>query len=94
MTPIKLEKYGPVLTGREFGKDVCKILMQEIVLLKKPYSLDCAEILSIGSSFGDEVIPKIAALQGNKIQILNANKPVQNCIAKVARDAKIDVVFD
>ena len=88
MTTIKLNQYGTVLTGREFGADVMKSLAKEVV---HPVCLDFEGVEAIGSSFGDEVVPPLAAKQDNKIQIKNANETVRSILADIATDASIEI---
>lgn len=86
MTVIKLIQYGAVLTGREFGADVMKGLATQVTY---PVCLDFEGVESIGSSFGDEVIPALASHQDNKISIKNANETVRSILRDVASDAGI-----
>jgi STAS-like domain of unknown function (DUF4325) len=57
MNIIKLNQYGSVLTGGEFGADVMKALSTRVV---HPVCLDFDGVEAIGSSFGDEVILVLA----------------------------------
>jgi len=91
MNTIKLSKYGAVLTGREFGSDVMKALSKG---LKPPVALDFDGVEVIGSSFGDEVVPVIAAKQGNTVKILNANPDVKETLKDIALDANITLKLE
>lgn len=88
MTIIKLNQFGSVLTGREFGADVMKGLAQSITY---PVCLDFDGVESIGSSFGDEVIPVLALNQNNKIAVKNTNETVRSILKDVAADAGIEL---
>ena len=88
MTIIKLNQYGSVLTGREFGADVMKALSHQV---QPPIFLDFEGVESIGSSFGDEVVPPLAAKQNNKIGIRNANETVKAILKDIAEDAGIEI---
>ena len=85
-----MKDYGIVLTGREFGLDVTKRLLKGV---KYPVVLDFEGVASMGSSFGDEIIPKIASNQGNEIEVLNTTKPIADCINTVAKDAGIKIIY-
>lgn len=91
MTVISLSQYGTVLTGREFGADVMKNLNEG---LKLPVTLDFSGVESLGSSFGDEVVPIIAEKQGNVIKILNANNEVKATLKDIAFDSNIKIVLE
>jgi hypothetical protein len=86
MTVIKLNQFGMVLTGREFGADVMKGLAEKF---KAPVCLDFAGVESLGSSFGDEVVPPLALKQEMKIPIKNANDTVKAVLKDIAADAGI-----
>ena len=85
---IKLNQYGPILTGREFGQRVMKELEAKLV---SPVSLDFEGTISLGSSFGDEIVPVIAKIQGGKIEVRNPNPAVWTCLTQLAQDHKIEV---
>jgi hypothetical protein len=87
---IPLKIYGSVLTGREFGAEVWKQISKE---LKVPSDLDFDGVETIGSSFGDEVIPPLAKTQGNKVTLHNVNDDMKAIIEDVASDAGIQVTF-
>jgi len=89
MNIVKLNKYGVVLTGREFGADVMRGLLAEHI--DYPVCLDFEGVESMGSSFGDEVVPPLAAKQNNKIAIKNANETVRSILKDVASDAGIEL---
>ena len=86
MNILKMNKFGKILTGREFGKDSMKTL-----ILNYPVTLDFIDVISLGSSFADEVIVPIAAKQDNRIKVCNVSTPVWDCIQDVTKDHGITV---
>ncbi len=91
MATIKLKEYGAILTGREFGKTVFKTLVEKY---KPPFELDFEGVFSMGSSFGDEVLPPIARLQENELRVLNTSKTVKTCIVAIREGTGIRFTFD
>lgn len=87
---IEMKKYGIVLTGREFGIDVMKMLSAEIDI-SDDIVLDFKGVASVGSSFADEVLVPIAKLKNGKAKIKNLSIPVKSCLADVARDNSINL---
>ncbi len=85
---IDLKKYGPILTGRPFGQKVMKELEPG---LEYPVVLDFEGILSMGSSFGDEVVPVIAKRQSGKIEAMKANRVIWACLDRLAEDHGIEI---
>lgn len=88
MTTITLKIYGSVLTGREFGKNITAVVIKES---SPPFTLDFSGVISMGSSFGDELLPALAKLQTEPLKVLNANQVVMSCINKIKEDSKIEV---
>lgn len=86
MNTVNLVRYGAVLTGREFGKDVFLSLKREF---KLPLVLDFTGVETMGSSFGDEVVPAIAHEQGNTIKVVNANDDIKATLRDIEFDSKI-----
>lgn len=91
MTTIKLKEYGAILTGREFGKTVCRAIIEKH---QPPLTLDFAGVFSMGSSFGDEVLPPIAKMQGDELKILNASKTLRSCIDAIMEETNLRFVLD
>ena len=89
MNTIKLNTYGSILTGREFGKHV---LMSLISKMKYPLAFDFQGVISMGSSFGDEVIPYVAHKQNEEIIIYNANKSIWDVLNEIAEEFNIKFV--
>lgn len=89
MNRLDMSKYGTILTGRSFGKQV----MEELVLkLEYPVALDFKEVIALGSSFGDEVIPMIARKQNGQLTVIGTNKAVWDCLRQIAEENKIQIV--
>lgn len=91
MTIIELSKYGEVLTGREFGKTVTQTLLERVEF---PVALDFNGVVSMGSSFGEELLPAIAAKQGGAVRVRRVNIVVRNCIAGIEKEKGITVQFE
>ncbi len=87
---IKLNQYGSVLTGREFGAEVWSQISKDLI---NRLELDFDGVESMGSSFGDEVIPQLAKKQEGPVIVLNVNEDLKSIIEDVASDAEIEVEF-
>ena len=90
MNIIKMTLFGTTLTDREDGK---KAFISIINQNKPTIALDFSGVISLGSSFGDEIIPGIASLQKDRIEILNANIVIQNSIKRTLEEMPIKVTF-
>lgn len=88
MNIIKLNQFGTVLTGREFGADIMKRLAEKLMAA---VCLDFEGVEVLGSPFGDEVVPPLAFKQKKKISIKNANETVKAVLADIAADAGITI---
>lgn len=91
MNTIRMIQYGSTLTDRADGKKVFEELVRRNVL---PVVLDFSEVVSLGSSFGDEVVLKLAKRQGNDITILNTNGVIKNSIRRIMEDSSVTVSFE
>lgn len=91
MITIKLLEFGNILTGREKGKGVMALLESRIPSSSELIEFDLDGVISMGSSFGDEIFPKIASRQGGTVQVRNANPSIKHCLALVAQDARIKI---
>lgn len=85
---VKLRQFGPILTGRPFGQKVMKEIEPSLVA---PVALDFEGTISLGSSFGDEVVAAIAKRQEGRIQVLNAGKAIKSCLTRLAEDHHIKI---
>lgn len=86
---INMTKYGTILTGRDFGKQAMAELQP---LLKQPVELDFSGVTSLGSSFGDEVLPILAQKQDNQLTVIGPNKAVWDCLLQISEEYKIKIV--
>jgi len=86
MNILKMNKYGSVLSGREYGKDTMTRLSADY-----PVVVDFEGVVTLGSSFADEVLKPIAQKQGNRLTIRKASAPILACINDLAIDAGIEI---
>jgi hypothetical protein len=84
-------QFGRTLTDRSFGKLAVETILRESRI---PVVLDFKGVISLGSSFGDEIISAIGPRQENRIQVRNTNGAVQACLEKVALDSNVLLEFD
>ena len=89
MSIIKLKKYGLNLAGRPLGIKTFSIIINEY---QPPFELDFEGVNSIGSSFADEVIAKLADLNNGKIKILNSSRIINKCLNDVAEDKQFELI--
>ena len=90
MKALDMIKFGRTLTDRPYGKSVAEAILKEGTF---PVSLDFKGVISLGSSFGDEVLNAIAPKQGHVLLVTNTNQAVRSCLEKVAEDSKIKLTF-
>lgn len=91
MKILKMNKYGSILTGRSFGKEVVERLKDDKI--EFPILLDFSEVTSIASSFADEVFVFIAKNQGDSIFVSNiSTKAAEDCIGVVSKDRNFKVI--
>ncbi len=90
MSEIELKKFGMTLTDRADGQKAFASIVKNH---QQPYVLNFNGVMSMGSSFGDEVVVRLARIQGNQIAIFNANDGIKNCISRVIEETGIAVNF-
>jgi len=83
-------QFGSTLIGRADGKKGFKEILKKYEF---PVAFDFSEVVSLGSSFGDEVILKVASKQDNKITVLNTNGVIKNSIRRIVEETSIDITF-
>ena len=83
-----MNQFGSFLTGRDFGQKAMRDLEPQ---LRHPVALDFTGTISLGSSFGDEIVPVIAKRQGGKLVVLNPSKAVWDCLARIAAEHQIEI---
>ncbi len=91
MNIIAMEKFGSTLTDRADGKKAFQEISEKSQF---PITLDFKGVVSLGSSFGDEVILKIAPLQDLKITIVNTNSVMKNSVKRIIEETEIEVTFN
>lgn len=88
MTVIRLSEFGRILTGREYGLNTAQKIVAEH---KPPFELDFEGVISLGSSFGDEIFKAIASLDQKPIRVTHTNKAVKNALLQVQEDLNIQL---
>lgn len=87
---FEMKKFGKTLTDRPDGKKAYQELETAGIF---PDTLDFQGVMSLGSSFGDEVLPKLASKHNNKLKVVNANPAIKACIARIVEDSKIEIIY-
>lgn len=87
---FKMNKFGKTLTDRADGKKSFQDIIRDGVY---PNLLDFSGVISMGSSFGDEILPRLAEKHNNKIFVKNANMAIKSCVKKVVEDTSIEVEY-
>lgn len=90
MKTVKMAQFGSTLTDRADGK---KTSISIINKYSQPVSLDFTDVVSLGSSFGDEVILLLAEKQNRKVIVINANNIIKNSIKRIVEDRSIEISF-
>ena len=90
MNILKMNRFGKILTDREYAQRMAKKVLAEETF---PLVLDFEGVISLGSSFGDEVVHAVAQKQGLQIEVKNASTAVRHCLALVADDFKIKIKY-
>ena len=90
MSLIQLKKYGINLSGRALGINTYLVIINNF---KPPFELDLEGVISTGSSFADEVVAKLAKLNGGTIRIINSNNIIKKCLNDVSEDKIFQIVF-
>lgn len=90
MRTIRMNQFGSTLTDRPDGKKAFRAICQGGSF---PVALDFYRVVSLGSSFGEEVILNIAPLQDEKITILNTNQPMKISVKRIIEDTSIQISF-
>ncbi len=91
MNTILMQQFGTTLTDRADGKKAFNNILRTNTF---PVALDFSGVISLGSSFGDEVILKVAERQGNTLAVLHANRVIQNAVRRSIEDSPVSVSFD
>jgi len=88
---FEMNKFGRTLTDRPDGK---KAYADILGSGKTITTLDFRGVMSLGSSFGDEIVPPLARANGNTIAVKNANMAIRDCLQKIVEDTGINVEFE
>ncbi len=91
MSKVPMNQFGSTLTDRADGKKAFQEISDKYSL---PVTLDFLGVVSLGSSFGEEVILKIAPLQDLKITIANTNSVMKNSVRRIVEETEIEVTLD
>jgi hypothetical protein len=89
-TTIEMVRFGRTLTDRLYGKQTAEAILREY---GPPIALDFKGVISLGSSFGDEIVAALGPTQGWRIGVLNTNGAVRACLRKVGSDARVEIDF-
>jgi RNA 3'-terminal phosphate cyclase len=87
---FKMNQFGRTLTDRLDGQKAYQSIISRGVI---PLILDFSEVIALGSSFGDEVLPNLYLKNKNKLKIKNINNAIRACIKKIEEDSGIKVEF-
>lgn len=90
MCEIQMKEFGVVLTGRAYGKDCFEKLSRRN--LSSPFTINFNGVISLGSSFGEEIIVPLSKMTTDPIRIMNANPAIQDCLKKIEIDFKLQLV--
>jgi len=91
MNTVLMRQFGTTLTDRADGKKAYKEILRTTTF---PVTLDFRGVVSLGSSFGDEVILAVAERQGNALTIAHANNVIKNAVRRTIEDTPIALSFD
>jgi hypothetical protein len=88
MSKVVLKKFGLNLSGRPLGISSLPIILNEN---QAPFELDFDGVFSIGSSFADEVVAKLAEKNGGKIKVYNSTNVINKCLKDVAKEKGFEI---
>jgi len=91
MNTISMRQFGTTLTDRADGKKAFEEILRTTTF---PVALDFSSVVSLGSSFGDEVILAVAERQGNTLAVAHANNVIKNAIRRSIEDTPIALSFE
>lgn len=90
MSLINLYEFGLNLSGRPVGKSSYSVIRNNN---EGPYELDFTRVMSVGSSFSDEVVGKLANDNGGSIVVINANRVIRKCLDNLKVEKGIDIEY-
>ncbi len=91
MCEIQMNEFGVVLTGRAYGKDCFEKMSRGH--LSAPFTLNFNGVISLGSSFGEEIVVPLSKMTTDVIKIINANSSIQDCLQKIEIDFKLKLII-
>ena len=91
MNTVSMRQFGTTLTDRADGKKAFGEILRATTF---PVSLDFSGVVSLGSSFGDEVVVPVAERQGNRLTVVHANNVIKNSIRRSTEDTLIVLSFE
>ena len=91
MTVINMKEFGTVLTGREYGVNAAEKIFHHA---KPPFTFNFQGVLTLGSSFGDEIIKAAKKITDTRIKVANANKVVRGALNQIQSDLKIELEYE
>lgn len=91
MSTVQMSRFGSTLTDRADGKKAFQEITERYT---PPLILDFQGVVSLGSSFGEEVILRVALLQNHEITVLNTNSVMKNSVKRIIEDTGIKVLFN
>ncbi len=91
MKTVSMRQFGTTLTDRADGKKAFEAILRTTTF---PVALDFSGVVSLGSSFGDEVILPVAERQGNALTVAHANNVIKNAIRRSSEDTPIALSFE
>ncbi len=91
MSTVQMSQFGSTLTDRADGKKAFLEITEKYTL---PVVLDFEGVVSLGSSFGDEIILRIAPLQKKAVTVNNTNNVMKNSVRRIVEDTGINIIFN
>ncbi len=91
MSEIQMNEFGVILTGRVYGKDCFEKISRSDI--SGPVTLNFKGVISLGSSFGEEVVVPLSKMTAESITIINANSSIQDCLQKIEMDFKLKLLM-
>ena len=91
MNTVSMRQFGTTLTDRADGKKAFEEILRTTTF---PVTLDFRGVVSLGSSFGDEVILPVAERQKSALIVAHANNVIKNAIRRTIEDTPIVLSFE
>ena len=87
---VEMKQFGATLTGREYGQNVA---MKFFTPIKEPPVLNFEGVISMGSSFGDEIFKALKDQGIHHVNVKNYNKAIADCLKEIQSELSIEIVF-